>query len=90
MPNNLGLGVIAELQRERIGFAVDHDCFPPAIFGGLLSDHQMTWRDLVPGLLVVRRAHQRNAGALLGEPGQVREIPVLQDERGEGVLSRVG
>jgi hypothetical protein len=37
MPNNLGLGwVIAELQRERIGFAVDHDCFPPAFFGGRL------------------------------------------------------
>src|SRR5260370_33156068 len=32
MPNNLGQGwVITELQRERIGFAVGHDCFPPAI-----------------------------------------------------------
>src|SRR5262249_6378863 len=51
MPNELGqVRVIAILQGERVALAIEHNRLPPPVFTGLLGDHEMARRDVVPRL----------------------------------------
>src|ERR1700730_17014107 len=59
MPDELGqVRVVAVLQDEGVAFPVEDDCFPPAVFEGLLSDDEMARRDLVPGPGQAKRCWQ--------------------------------
>src|SRR6202048_5535106 len=50
VPDELGqVRVIAVLQDEGVALPVEHDTLPPAVFKGLLSDHERARHDLVPG-----------------------------------------
>src|SRR5260370_42388750 len=50
MPRELGqVRVVPVLQDEGVALSVEHDCLMPPILKGLLGDHQVTSRNVVPG-----------------------------------------